>query len=155
MTGSAIFYSRKTTSGAAQSSLTMQRLHEDDLVGHVLGQEPWEVVCFPAIAETDELHEIETIWRPKSFTRRQGDALRAAREPLPSLRRNPVVFKQATANASEPRHFAAWKHMPASPRQRPAHSIPAESDERNRIAMLGASPWAWLLRSRGKGAPLI
>ena len=22
----------------------MQRLHEDDLVGHVLGQEPWEVL---------------------------------------------------------------------------------------------------------------
>jgi hypothetical protein len=30
----------------------MQRLHEDDLVGHVLAQEPWEVLSFPAIAET-------------------------------------------------------------------------------------------------------
>jgi len=28
----------------------MQRLHEDDLVGHVLAQEPWEIVSFPAIA---------------------------------------------------------------------------------------------------------
>ena len=34
--------------------IIMQRLHEDDLVGHVLGQEPWEVVRFPAIAEADE-----------------------------------------------------------------------------------------------------
>src|SRR6266513_2703155 len=40
--------------------IIMQRLHEDDLVGHVLGQEPWEVVCFPAIAEAEEVHEIET-----------------------------------------------------------------------------------------------
>ena len=38
----------------------MQRLHEDDLVGHVLGQEAWEVVSFPAIAEADEVHA--TIW---------------------------------------------------------------------------------------------
>ena len=61
----------------------MQRLHEDDLVGHVLGQEPWEVVCFPAIAEADEVHEIETIWGPRRFTRRQGEALhpRASRSP--------------------------------------------------------------------------
>src|SRR6266446_6192206 len=43
----------------------MQRLHEDDLVGHVLGQEPWEVVSFPAIAEADEVHEIATIWGPQ------------------------------------------------------------------------------------------
>ena len=30
------------------------RRHEDDLVGHVLAQEEWEVVRFPAIAEDDE-----------------------------------------------------------------------------------------------------
>ena len=31
--------------------LIMQRLHENDLVGHVLEQDAWEVVSFPAIAE--------------------------------------------------------------------------------------------------------
>jgi predicted phage terminase large subunit-like protein len=67
--------------------IIMQRLHEDDLVGHVLGQEPWEVVCFPAIAEADELHEIETIWGPRCFTRRQGEALHPARESLVTLDR--------------------------------------------------------------------
>src|SRR5690242_15831044 len=40
----------------------MQRLHEDDLIGHVLAQEDWEILSFPAIAETDEVHAIETIW---------------------------------------------------------------------------------------------
>ena len=65
----------------------MQRLHEDDLVGHVLEQEPWEVVRFPAIAEIDETHEVETIWGPRSFTRRQGEALHPDREPLDILDR--------------------------------------------------------------------
>ena len=32
----------------------MQRLHEDDLVGHVLKQGDWKVLKFPAIAEEDE-----------------------------------------------------------------------------------------------------
>ncbi len=65
----------------------MQRLQEDDLVGHVLGQEPCEVVCFPAIAEADEIHEIETIWEPRRFTRRQGEPLHPEREPLDTLER--------------------------------------------------------------------
>src|SRR5258708_25390247 len=63
----------------------MQRLHEDDLVGHVLGQEPWEVVSFPAIAEADEVHEIATIGGPQRFTRRPGEALHPKREPLAAL----------------------------------------------------------------------
>jgi hypothetical protein len=36
--------------------VVMQRLHQDDLVGHVMTQEDWEVVSFPAIAEEDESH---------------------------------------------------------------------------------------------------
>jgi predicted phage terminase large subunit-like protein len=63
----------------------MQRLHEDDLVGHVLALEPWEVLSFPAIAETDEVHRIETIWGPRRFGRRQGEALHPDREPLDTL----------------------------------------------------------------------
>ena len=47
--------------------LTMQRLHEDDLVGHVLGLEPWKVIRFPAIAEEDESHVIETPYGTRLF----------------------------------------------------------------------------------------
>ena len=36
---------------AGSLSITCTRI---DLVGHVLGQEQWEVLSFPAIAETDE-----------------------------------------------------------------------------------------------------
>src|ERR1700751_2700071 len=69
-------YSRLNDKRYGAIVIVMQRLHEDDLVGHVLGQEQWEVVRFPAIAETDEEHQIETIWEAQCFTRRQGDALR-------------------------------------------------------------------------------
>jgi len=62
-------------------------LHEDDLVGHVLEQEPWEVLSFPAIAEEDEAHQIETIWGTRCFTRRPGEALHPEREPLDTLER--------------------------------------------------------------------
>ena len=58
---------------------------EDDLVGHVLAQEDWEILSFPAIAEADEVHRIETIWGPRCFRRRQGEALHPDREPLETL----------------------------------------------------------------------
>lgn len=56
------------------------RWHEDDLSGRLLeqlkrGEEPWEVVSFPAIAETDEPH------------RRAGEALHPARYPVAALER--------------------------------------------------------------------
>src|SRR5437899_8151976 len=80
-------YSRLNDKRCGAIVIIMQRLHEDDLVGHVLRQEPWEVVCFPAIAEAAEVHEIETIWGPRCFARRQGDALHPEREPLDTLDR--------------------------------------------------------------------
>src|SRR5436853_3600136 len=78
-------YSRLNDKCRGAIVIIMQRLHEDDLVGHVLGQEPWEVVSFPAIAEADEVHEIDTIWGPQCFTREQGEALHPARESLATL----------------------------------------------------------------------
>ena len=75
-------YSRLNDKCRGAIVIIMQRLHEDDLVGHVLGQEPWEVLSFPAIAEADEVHAIETIWGRQCFTRRLGEALHPAREPL-------------------------------------------------------------------------
>src|SRR5438309_7876655 len=78
-------YSRLNDKRSGAIVIIMQRLHEDDLVGHVLAQEPWEVLSFPAIAEEDEVHRIETIWGPRCFTRRRGEALHADREPLETL----------------------------------------------------------------------
>jgi predicted phage terminase large subunit-like protein len=78
-------YSRLNDKRHGVIVIIMQRLHEDDLVGHVLGQEPWEVLSFPAIAEAEEAHQIETIWGPRCFARRQGEALHPDREPLETL----------------------------------------------------------------------
>jgi predicted phage terminase large subunit-like protein len=65
--------------------LIMQRLHEDDLVGHVLQQEHWDQLCFPAIAERDEEYEYETVFGQKRYCRHRGEALHLEREPLEIL----------------------------------------------------------------------
>ena len=65
--------------------LVMQRLHQDDLVGHVLDRDLWEVLSLPAIAETEECHRIEGPLGARSFRRQPGNALHPAREDLVSL----------------------------------------------------------------------
>src|SRR5215469_11850700 len=70
-------YSRLNDKRTGAILLIMQRLHEDDLVGHVLGLERWEVLSFPAIAEQDEEHRIETIWGSRSFPAGRGVASRS------------------------------------------------------------------------------
>jgi predicted phage terminase large subunit-like protein len=63
----------------------MQRLHEDDLVGHVLEQGGWRLLKFPAIAEEEERHEIDTPYGTRVYTRKAGEALHPEREPLEVL----------------------------------------------------------------------
>jgi predicted phage terminase large subunit-like protein len=60
--------------------IVMQRLHQDDLVGHVLEQEGWEVVSFPAIAEEEEMHIIDGPYGRRFFRRKPGDVLQPQRE---------------------------------------------------------------------------
>ena len=71
--------------------IIMQRLHEDDLVGHVLRQKGWEVVSFPAFAEAEETHQFQTAYGRFKHQRRVGDVLHPEREPrevLDTLRRS-------------------------------------------------------------------
>jgi len=65
--------------------IVMQRLHLDDLVGHVLEREPWERVQLPAIAEQDERHIISSPFSTRTVSRRAGEALHPEREPLEVL----------------------------------------------------------------------
>jgi predicted phage terminase large subunit-like protein len=65
--------------------IVMQRLHQDDLVGHVLSQGKWEVLNFPAIAEEDELHSITYPWGKSVYRRSAGEALQPERESLATL----------------------------------------------------------------------
>ncbi len=67
--------------------LVQQRLHIDDLAGHVEQLEGWTTLRLPAIAEVD--HSIE-IGPGKVYHRKAGDVLHPAREPqhvLDNLRR--------------------------------------------------------------------
>lgn len=67
--------------------IVMQRLHQDDLVGHVLEKGEWEVLSFPAIAEEDERHVVEVLDGKYRFVfeRRVGEVLDPRRDSLESL----------------------------------------------------------------------
>ena len=59
--------------------LVMQRLHQDDLCGHVLEHEPWEQTVIPAIAPENAEYRVGP--RPQDVHRRQqGDLIQALRE---------------------------------------------------------------------------
>jgi predicted phage terminase large subunit-like protein len=55
--------------------IVMQRLHADDLVAHVQQTERWDVLSFPAIAEQDEIYNIQTPYGRKQIQRRTGEIL--------------------------------------------------------------------------------
>ena len=83
-------YSRLNDKLSGAIVVIMHRLYEDDLAGHVLGQEEWDVVRLPAIAEEDEVHQVETVFGSQVFGRKAGEALHSERQPpemLAQLRR--------------------------------------------------------------------
>lgn len=83
-------YSRLNSKKDGIIILIMQHLHEGDLVGHVMDIEPWKVIRFPAIAEENEIHVIQTPYGTRRFERRAGRSAsrreRAARDTRPSSR---------------------------------------------------------------------
>jgi len=62
----------------------MQRLHPDDLAGYLMGQEGWEVLSLPAIAEAEV---VVPIGRYRVHRRHVGEVLHPGREPLEALER--------------------------------------------------------------------
>jgi len=99
-------YSRLNDKRNGKIVVIMHRLHEDDLVGHVLAQEDWDVVRFPAIAEEDETWEVETLWGPRFFTRRRGEALHPEREP-------PEMLEQIRRTIGEYNFAGQYQQAPA------------------------------------------
>jgi predicted phage terminase large subunit-like protein len=78
-------YSRLNDKRRGCIIVIMQRLHQDDLVGHVLELEKWDLVRLPAIAEEDETHIIKAPYRTRIVRRKAGEALHREREPLAVL----------------------------------------------------------------------
>ena len=99
-------YSRLNDKQKGAIVLIMHRLHEDDLVGHVLAQEDWEVLRFPAIAEEDETFAAETVWGPRHFTRRPGEALHPEREP-------PAMLEQIRRTIGEYNFAGQYQQAPS------------------------------------------
>ena len=86
--------------------IVMQRLHEDDLVGHLMEQGGWERLSLPAIAEEDEVHVVETPFGRQEFSRAAGEALQPDRESLSTL-------ETIRATMSETDFAAQYQQRPA------------------------------------------
>jgi hypothetical protein len=83
-------YSRLNNKAEGVIIIVMQRLHQDDLVGHVLEKENWEVLSIPAIATEDLAYPIGPD-RRDIYERKAGEVLHHEREPqewLEAARRN-------------------------------------------------------------------
>ncbi len=79
--------------------IVMQRLHQDDLVGHVLDKEPWEVLSIPAIAMEDATYRIGE--RPGAvYRRRAGEVLHPGREPIAWLDAPSAIWGRSTSRPS-------------------------------------------------------
>lgn len=65
--------------------IIMQRLHLDDLVGHVQERGGWDIVNLPAIAEEEMIYQYQRFGRDQTVVRKAGTALHAARESLETL----------------------------------------------------------------------
>jgi hypothetical protein len=58
--------------------IIMQRLHADDLVAHLQQTEAWDVLSFPAMAETDERYQFMTPYGRRLVLRKTGQVLHPA-----------------------------------------------------------------------------
>ena len=72
----------------------------------MLAQEPREVVRFPAIADEDELHRVETVFGRQSFGRKAGEALHPEREP-------PAMLEQIRRTLGEYNFAGQYQQAPA------------------------------------------
>jgi predicted phage terminase large subunit-like protein len=77
--------SRLNQKGSGCILLIMQRLHEDDLAGHLEATGNWKVLSLPAIAEVEEHHTIHRLGQTTNHTRHPGEALHPERESLQVL----------------------------------------------------------------------
>lgn len=101
-------YSRLNDKRSGRIVIIMQRLHPDDLVGHVLEQEPWTVLSLAAIADEDERYEVNTPYGRRIVGRKAGEALHPEREPL-------EVLAQIRKTVGEYNFSAQYQQQPIPP----------------------------------------
>lgn len=86
--------------------LVMQRLHADDLAGHVLDRDDWVHLDLPAIAESSA--RIQT-GSDRFHFRQVGEALHPAREPVSELQKLKLAMGSAAFSAQ-------YQQAPVPPR---------------------------------------
>lgn len=101
---SSTLYSRLNNKTDDVIILIMQRVHLDDLVGHVLEQEGWTHLNLPAIAQKPERFDLGD---GRIFTRLPGDLLHPEREPKSAL-------DDARRNLGEMTFSAQYQQMPVA-----------------------------------------
>ncbi len=90
------FHSRANDPLKNRIVVVMQRLHEDDFVGHLLGLPgEWDVLNLPAISEVTGYHSIPTAAGPIRYYVRKGEPLNAARMPLSVLNETRLTIGEA------------------------------------------------------------
>jgi predicted phage terminase large subunit-like protein len=75
-------YSRLNDKLKGAIVIVMQRLHQDDLVGHVLEKEVWEQLIIPAVGEEEQTY---ALGGGRLHRRLRGEVLHPEREPLEIL----------------------------------------------------------------------
>lgn len=99
--------------------IVMQRLHADDLVGHAIKQQDWDVLALPIVAENDESYLIESVLGRVFFKRRRGEFLDPHRDEATHL-------DEIKARMSEDAFACQYMQNPDLPTLRRARSEAAE-----------------------------
>lgn len=76
--------------------IVMQRVHMDDLVGHVIDLDNWEVLNLPSIAEEDQKIEID---EGLFHSRKKGDVLHPEHCDLEDLEKRQKILGSAAFSA--------------------------------------------------------
>jgi predicted phage terminase large subunit-like protein len=101
-------YSRLNNKKDGAIVIIMQRLHLDDLVGHVLNKEHWEVISLPAVAQEPEVWQFKTLAGDQTKVRQPGDLLHEGRE-------GPAELEAVQHNLGSYTYSAQYLQAPVPP----------------------------------------
>jgi predicted phage terminase large subunit-like protein len=87
--------------------IVMQRLHENDLIGHAMETGGFALLSFAATAERDERYDVATPYGRRVFERRQETALHPERE-------SPATLARLKEQMGTPAFLAQYQQTPAA-----------------------------------------
>lgn len=112
--------------------IIMQRLHMNDLVGHVLEKHAWKVVSLPAIAEVEQRFSYADVFGQHEVVRKVRDVLHPEREPyevLQKLRQNMGEYNFAGQYQQSPAPLGGGIFKEEWLRYYGAHQLPVKLDQ--------------------------